>query len=51
MCQLCLQIDERVERCRQLLRSTTDPLEVECINRLIEHFYADRARLHRNPER
>jgi hypothetical protein len=51
MCQSCLEIDKRVERHRELLRSTTDPAEIERINRLIAGLYNDRVRLHQNPER
>ncbi len=51
MYQSCLDIDKRVERIRELLRSTTDPMEIERINRLIAKLYADRARFHQNPER
>ena len=51
MCQSCVEIDERVERHRELLRSTTDPAEIERINRLIAKLYVDRVRLHQNPER
>jgi hypothetical protein len=50
MCQSCVEIDKRVERHRQLLRSTTDPVEVERINRLIAKLYAERVGLHQNPE-
>jgi hypothetical protein len=50
MCHFCVEIDERVEERRQLLRSTTDPAEVERINRLIAELHAERVRLHRNPE-
>jgi hypothetical protein len=51
MCQYCVEIDKQVERYRQLLRSTTDAAEVERINQLIVQLYADRVRLHQNPER
>jgi hypothetical protein len=50
MCQSCVEIDRRVERYRELLRSTTDPAEIERINRLIAQLYAERVRLHQNPE-
>jgi hypothetical protein len=51
MCQSCVEIDKRVERYRDLLRSTADPAEIERINRLIAKLYADRVRLHQNLER
>jgi hypothetical protein len=50
MCQSCVDIDKRVEDHLRLLRLTTDPAEVERINQLIRQLYADRVRLHRNPE-
>ena len=51
MCQSCVEIDKRVERYRQLLRSTTDAAEVERVNLLITKLYAKRVRLHQNPEK
>ena len=51
MCQSCVEIDKRVERLRELSRSTTDPAEIERIKRLIAELHADRVRLHQNPER
>jgi hypothetical protein len=51
MCQSCVEIDKRVERHLELLRSTTDPAEIERIKRLISELYADRAGLHQNPEK
>ena len=38
MCQSCVEIDKRVERIRELLRSTANPAEIERINRLIASF-------------
>jgi hypothetical protein len=43
--------NERVDLHRELLRSTTDPAEIERINRLIAELHPDRVRLHKNPER
>jgi hypothetical protein len=51
MCQSCVEIDKRIERYRELLRSTTDRAEIERINRLIAELYRDRVLLHQNPER
>jgi hypothetical protein len=51
MCQSCVEIDKRIERYRELLRSTTDLAEIERINGLIAKLYADRVQLHQNPER
>ena len=50
MCRSCVEIDKQVERYRELLRSLTEQVEVERINQLIARLYADRVRLHRNPE-
>jgi hypothetical protein len=50
MCQSCVEIDKQVEQHLELLRSTTDPAEIERIKRLISELYADRVRLHQNPE-
>jgi hypothetical protein len=50
MCESCTEIDKRIERLRQALRSTTDLLETERVNRLIAQLYADRVRLHQNPQ-
>ena len=50
MCQSCAEIDKRVEQRLELLRSTTDPAEIERIKRLISELYADRVRLHQNPD-
>jgi hypothetical protein len=41
----------RREQHLKLLRSTTDPAEIERINRLIAQLYSDRVRLHQNPEK
>jgi hypothetical protein len=51
MCQSCSEIDKRVERHRELLRSTTEPAEIERIKRLIAKLYAERVLLHQNPEK
>jgi hypothetical protein len=51
MCQSCTEIDKQVERHRDLLRSTTEPAEIERITRLIAGLYADRVRLHQDPEK
>jgi hypothetical protein len=51
MCQSCIEIDKRIERYRELSRSTTDPAEIDRINRLIAKLYVDRVRLHQNSEK
>jgi vacuolar-type H+-ATPase subunit D/Vma8 len=50
MCQSCIDIDKQVEHFRELLRSLTDLAEIERITQLIAKLYADRVRLHQNPE-
>ena len=50
MCQSCVDIDKRIDTFRELLRRTTDPAEIERINRQIIHLYGERVRLHRNQE-
>jgi len=35
MCQFCVEIDERIEGYRKVLRSMTEPAEIEPINQLI----------------
>ena len=51
MCKSCVEIDARIDLHRQSMRSMTDPSEIERLNRLIAQLYADRVRLHKNPER
>jgi hypothetical protein len=51
MCQSCVEIDKRVERQRELSRSTIDQAEIERINRLIAELYAERVRMHQDPEK
>lgn len=51
MCQSCIDIDKRIEKLRESLLSTTDPAEVERVNRLIYELYGERVRKHKNPER
>jgi hypothetical protein len=50
MCQSCNDIDQQIEEHRKLLRSPADAAEIERIKRLISQLYADRVRLHKNPE-
>jgi len=51
MCESCVEIDARIDLHRKSMRSMTDPSEIERLNRLIAQLYADRVRLHKNPER
>jgi len=51
MCQSCIDIDREIENHRKKLQGNTDQSEVQRINELIAKLYADRVRLHRNPEK
>jgi hypothetical protein len=51
MCESCIEIDKRVERLQQSLRSTEDASKIESINLTIAQLYQDRVRLHQNPQR
>jgi hypothetical protein len=51
MCESCVEIDARIDLYRQSMRSMTDPSEIERLNRLIAQLYADRVRLHKNPQK
>jgi hypothetical protein len=51
MCQCCIDIDKRIDRLIQSLRLTTDPLEIDRVNRLIAQLYGDRVRSHQNPQK
>jgi hypothetical protein len=50
MCQSCIDIDKRIDRQRELLRSATDPADVKRINDLIAKLYGERVQRHQNPE-
>jgi len=50
VCQSCIDIDKRIDQSRQLVRSATDPLEIERKNRLITELYRERVRSHKNPQ-
>ena len=50
MCQSCNDIDRQIEDHRKRIRSIADAAEVERIRQLIAQLYADRVRLHKNPE-
>jgi hypothetical protein len=51
MCQSCVDIDNLVERLREQLGSIADQAEIERITQLVGELYADRVRLHQNPEK
>ena len=50
MCESCVQIDKRIDQYRMVSRSTTDPKEIELIDQLVAHLYAERVRQHQNPK-
>jgi hypothetical protein len=45
MCQSCVEIDQEIERYRELLHSTRDQKEIERINRVVAKLYRDRVLL------
>jgi hypothetical protein len=49
MCDICIEIDKRVEEDGPALRKTTDLPTIDRINLAISQLYADRVRLHQNP--
>lgn len=51
MCDICDDIDKRIQEYRRALKMTTDLLEIERIHLAIAALYRDRVRLHKNPER
>jgi hypothetical protein len=51
MCQSCVDFDKRIDRLQDLLRSTTEPVEIERIRDVITQLYAERVRLHKNPQK
>ena len=51
MCQSCIDIDIEIENHRKRLQGKVDQAEVERIEALITKLYADRVRLHKNPEK
>jgi hypothetical protein len=51
MCQSCVDIDRQINKYRKQLGSVTDQEEIEHIERLIHQLYADRVRMHQNPEK
>jgi hypothetical protein len=51
MCQSCIDIDQEIENHRKRLQGQIDQSEAERIKALIAKLYADRVRLHKNPEK
>jgi hypothetical protein len=49
MCEKCVQIDEKIERCRNIQRSINDQATVEGVAKLIAELEAEKGALH--PER
>ena len=47
MCQSWVDFDKRIHRLQDLLRSTTEPVEIERIRNVITQLYAERVRLHK----
>jgi hypothetical protein len=47
MCEICAEIDKRIQEYRRALKMTTDLLEIERIHLAIAALYRDRVRLHK----
>jgi hypothetical protein len=46
MCDKCVELDEKIERCRRLLSWVADQITTDRINALIEELQTQRAKLH-----
>lgn len=46
MCDLCRELDARIDRCRRLRNSTIDALTLEATATLIDSYEADKTNLH-----
>jgi hypothetical protein len=46
MCELCRELEDRIDRCQRLRDSTTDELTLEAIATLIESYESEKAKLH-----
>ena len=51
MCQSCIDIDKKVDEQRRALSVATESNEIKRVDKLIAQLYAERVRLHQNPER
>jgi hypothetical protein len=48
MCDLCRELDYKIEKCRRLENSSTDELTREAVAALIRAYEEDKAKLHPN---
>jgi U3 small nucleolar RNA-associated protein 14 len=48
MCDLCRELDYKIEACRRLENSTNDELTREAVADLIREYEEDKAKLHPN---
>jgi hypothetical protein len=48
MCDLCRELDYKIETCRRLLNSTDNELMLEAAAALIRAYEKDKAKLHPN---
>jgi hypothetical protein len=46
MCEKCVELDERIERYRKLIRGVSDRLTVESAKKLIDEAQARKAKFH-----
>jgi hypothetical protein len=51
MCEVCDELDQRINDAAESLKSTTDPGEVDRLYVLIGELYRERVRLHKNPQK
>ena len=51
MCQSCIDLDRQIAEHRRRLKPGTDESEAKRTEELIAQLYADRVRLHQNPDK
>ena len=49
MCETCVDLTEKIDRCRRLLALVTDQLMIDAIAGLLRRYEAERASLHHDP--
>jgi hypothetical protein len=51
MCEVCDEIDKRIDEAARSLKATIDPAEVDRLYVLIGELYRERIRLHKSPRK
>ena len=51
MCEVCDELDKRIDEAAESLKSATDPTEVDRLYVLIGELYGERLRLHSSPRK